>query len=257
MKKIKIRVLTGFPKEASLRTIDHLLSYQDDCVELSLGHNTMGPMTCNNDIEHAFAIAGMTQAALNAEKEGVDAIVIESMGDTGLIPCREAVNIPVVGFADTSVRIAQMLGRKFGMVTVGEWQGYAMERLLQSYGLLHRYNGFEALGVQPFFTDIAEEALEPKILQAIIKLIEKNSDTVILAGSYFIGKSNQLKDALTERGYRDIVIIDPFPLAIRFARVLVACGLLHSKKIYANPVHDTPIVGYPSVTTSPRANFIG
>lgn len=256
MKKVKIRVLTGFPKDvqAPLRIVDHLLPYQDNDVELDVGHNMMGPITCNNEIEHALAVAGMTQAALDAENQGVDAIVIESMGDTGLIPCREAVNIPVVGFADTSVRIAQMLGRKFGLVTVGVWQGYALERLLQSYGLLQQYIGFEALGVQPFFTDITEEELQPKLLRAIIKLIERNCDTVILAGSYFIGKSKQLNDALAECGYPDIVIVDPFPLAIRFARLLVACNLLQSKRIYANPVHDTPVIGYPSILTTPRKN---
>lgn len=250
---IKIRILTGFPKsdQQTFRVIEDLLPYQDAGVALSLSHNIMGPIACNNDIEHALGIAGMAQAAVFAAEEGVDAIVIESMGDSGLIPCREAVNIPVIGFADTAIRIAQMLGRKFGMVTVGKWQGFAMERLLQSYGLMHQYVTFEPLGVQPFFTDVSEDQVAEKLLAASIKLLEKEVDTIVLGGSYFIGKTPALIQRLEQNGYHDTVIIDPFPLAIRFARLLVENNLSHSKKIYANPSLNTPIYGYPSIPTIP------
>lgn len=250
---IKINVITGFPNDSQkpFRLLSDLMPYQDNGVEISLSHNSIGPISCNNDIEHALGIAGMAAEAIRAEEAGSDAIVIESMGDTGLIPCREAVTIPVIGFADTAIRVAQMLGRRFGIITVGAWQGFALERILQSYGLMHQYIGFEALGVQPFFTDVSEDELERRLLKASIKLMQNNVDTIVLGGSYFIGKSSQLIKALSENNYPDSVIIDPFPLAIRFARMLVECNLSHSKRIYANPIFNTNIQGYPSITRVP------
>ncbi len=129
---INIKILFPGPKhpEIQLRSLDDLLPYQDSGVKLHLGFNQIGPLHCQTSIEESLGRAGMAQQAVIAEAEGMDALVIESMGDTGLIECREAVCIPVVGLSDASLRIAPMLGRKFGIITAGAYHGYAIERLL-------------------------------------------------------------------------------------------------------------------------------
>lgn len=254
---IKIKIIFAGPcnPDKAFRKLDDLLSYQDLGVELYLGHNAIGPIHCQNDIEQAFASAGMAQAAILAEQEGMDAIVIESMGDTGLIQCREAVKIPVVGMSDSSLRVAQMLGRKFGVITAGSWHGYALERLMRTYNLTSQYVGFQSLDFQPFFIDASSEnQIEEKIISAITKLIEIDADTIILGGSYFLGKNKKLSDILNNKGYRNILIIDPLPMAIRFARMLVDSDLSHSKLIYANPKHATQVIGYPTIPNIPGVN---
>lgn len=251
---INIKIIFPGPKNSDqeLRTLSDLLPYQDVGVKLHFGHNDIGPLHCQSSIEESLARAGMAQQAMIAEEEGMDAIVIETMGDTGLIECREAVNIPVVGMSDVSLRIASMLGRKFGIVTAGSFHGYAIERLIRSYGLHGQYVGFQPLDLQPFFTDAAsEEQLHAKIAEAIVELIQLDADTVVLGGSYFLGKTKTLTKILSERGHEQIVLIDPFLLAIRAARMLVDAELSHSKIIYANPKHDTPLVGYPSMPKLP------
>src|SRR5690349_15129478 len=126
---IKIRVIFAGPDnpENQFRRLEDLLPYQDAGVTLSLSYNIFGPLHGQTDIEHSLARGGMAIAAIKAEKEGADAIVIESMGDTGLFECREAVKIPVIGMSDSTLRVAQMLGRKFGLITAGKWHGYALE----------------------------------------------------------------------------------------------------------------------------------
>lgn len=254
---IKIKVIFAGPSnpDKPFRGLNDLLPYQDIGVELHFGQNLMGPIHCQNSIEEALATAGMAQVAIMAEQEGMHAIVIESMGDTGLIQCREATKIPVIGMSDSSLRIAQMLGRKFGVITAGRWHGYALERLLKIYSLNSQFVGFQPLDMQPFFTDaVSEEKIEEKIVSSIIKLIQLGADTIILGGSYFLGKKERLSTILTNKGYHDILIIDPLPLAIRFARMLVDCELSHSKLIYANPKHATPVIGYPTITNTPGAS---
>lgn len=253
-KKINIRVITGFPNNPNqpFRVIEDLMMFQSPGVEISLSHNPIGPIHCQNDIQHALAIPGIALAALNAEQEGANAIVIESMGDTGLIPAREVVKIPVIGLSDSSIRVAQMLGRKFGVITAGVWHGYALERVMKSYGLENQYVGFSPLGLQPFFIDSpSRSAFEEKILNAAIELIQKDADTLIMGGSYFLGKSKALGELLFKAGYPDIVIIDPLPLAIHYAQMMVHAELSHSKVIYANPQQATPVLGYPLVEVTP------
>lgn len=252
--KIKIRVIFAGPDNPGnqFRQLADLLPYQDLGVELSLSYNTFGPIHGQTDIEHSLARAGMASAAIAAEKEGVDAIVIESMGDTGLFECREAVRIPVVGLSDSSLRVAQMLGRKFGIITAGQWHGYALERLIKSYDLFSQFAGFEALNLQPF-TDFADSNsnLNRAIVTAIDKLIQRDVDTIVFGGSYFIGRDNAISGLLSDEKYKDLVIIDPLPLAIRFARMLVDAKLSHSKRIYANPKHATQVLGYPLIPVTP------
>lgn len=252
---IKIKIIFAGPQNAEtpFRRLCDLLPYQSDGVEISLGFNSMGPIHCQSSIEEALACAGMAKAAINAQNEGANAIVIESMGDTGLIQCREATNIPVVGMSDCSFRIAQMLGRKFGVITAGTWHGYALERLIKSYGLCGQYVGFQSLNMQPFFTDAtSNDQLENNIISSIMKLIQlHDADTIVLGGSYFLGKSESLARLLTEEGYPNILIIDPLPLSINFARLLVDSKLLQNKAIYACPTHSTAVIGYPEITKTP------
>ncbi len=253
---IKIRVIFAgiFNPEQQFRKLTDLLPYQDMGFELSLSYNIAGPIHGQTDIEHSLARGTMVLQAIEAEKEGVDAIVIDSMGDTGLFECREAVNIPVVGMSDSSCRVAQMLGRKFGIITAGKWHGYALERLMRTYNIFSQFVGFEPLNVQPFtdFTD-SNDGLNQAILSAIDNLIEKDADTIILGGSYFIGRDNTISELLRGEKYKDLIIIDPLPLAIRFARMLASAGLSHSKRIYATPKYATPVIGYPMITTTPGA----
>lgn len=256
---MKIHVLFPGPKHLglSLRTVEDLLPYQDEGVELSIGYNEIGPQHCQTRIEEALAIAGMPQQAALAEERGVDAIVIESMGDTGLVECREAVNIPVVGMFDSAVRVATMLGHKFGMICAAAYHQYAFERLLKAYGLQSQFIGSEKLDMQPFFTDSeSDEKLNQGIVAAIEHLISRGADTVVLGGSYFMGKVPVLQMQLTQKGFSDIVLIDPLPTAIRCARMLVDAQLCHSKKVYANPVHDTPVFGYPSMPRLPGVKAV-
>jgi Asp/Glu/hydantoin racemase len=115
-----------------------------------------------------------------------------------------------------------------------------------------QYVGYQALNSQPFFTDAkSADKLNEAIIAAIDSLMSKGADTIVLGGSYFMGKDKVLAGLMTDKKYDGIVIVDPLPLAIRWARMLVESGLSHSKRIYANPTHNTPLVGYGSMTEIP------
>ena len=141
MIKIRCLVVGYTDKETPPRTLESLMPYQDAGVEISISSNSMGPRVCNNGLDNALGAGTIAYAAMQAEKEGVDAIVIESGGDSGLVACREAVSIPVVGLTECSVMVAQMLSRKFGLLGVREWHSYTMERLVNFYGHNNKYVG--------------------------------------------------------------------------------------------------------------------
>ena len=81
------------------------------------------------------------KAAMQAEQEGFDAVLITCFGDPMLYQIRQAVNIPVVGLGESSMLLASMMGHKFGVVTIGQGVIYEMEHNIEKYGLGHRYAG--------------------------------------------------------------------------------------------------------------------
>lgn len=56
--------------------------------------------------------------ALQAEAEGCDAFVIGHFQEPGLLECRAAVDIPVIGLGEATMLQACTLGRSFGLVTI-------------------------------------------------------------------------------------------------------------------------------------------
>jgi allantoin racemase len=79
------------------------------------------------------ALAG----AIEAERGGVDGIVLGHFQDAGLWELRSAVSIPVVGLGEASMLYACQLGFRFGLITIHpnfvDWheeqvRGYTLER---------------------------------------------------------------------------------------------------------------------------------
>ncbi|MDI7276270.1 MAG: aspartate/glutamate racemase family protein, partial [Anaerolineae bacterium] len=67
--------------------------------------------------DDAWAAPGVLSRAIEAEREGIDAVIIGCMDDPGLHAAREAVRIPVVGPAEASMHLAAMLAHRFSIIT--------------------------------------------------------------------------------------------------------------------------------------------
>lgn len=61
---------------------------------------------------------GYLEAAVRAERDGYDAVLIDAFPDYGLNAIKSALNIPVVGAGQATMTLATMLGRRFSIVTV-------------------------------------------------------------------------------------------------------------------------------------------
>jgi allantoin racemase len=80
-------------------------------------------------------------AALKAEQDGFDAVLITCFGDPFLYQIRQAVSIPVVSLGESSMLLASMMGSKFGIVTISPYNIFEQEHIIAKYGLSHRYVG--------------------------------------------------------------------------------------------------------------------
>lgn len=72
---------------------------------------------------------------MKAEKEGYDGVVIACFFDPSLWAARQLVKIPVVGIAETSMRLAGMMGSKFAVVTSDPGYVFELEENIKKYGM--------------------------------------------------------------------------------------------------------------------------
>jgi Asp/Glu/hydantoin racemase len=128
------------------------------------------------------------RSAVEAERQGYDAFVIGHFQEPGLIECRSAVDIPVVGLGEVTMLYACVLGRTFGLVTINPvfipWHRDQIVRL----GLAQRAVGVRAIDTQvatymgAFEDDVAYQQVKDDFRRQALPLVEAGAEVVIPAG---------------------------------------------------------------------------
>jgi len=116
---MKIRVIEPVTSEGlDETTVEEFSRVASPDTELSVVHLDQGPASIESRYEAALAAPDVVRKAIEAEKDGMDAVVSNCMDDPGVEAAREMVSIPVIGPAQTSMHIATMLGHRFSVVGV-------------------------------------------------------------------------------------------------------------------------------------------
>jgi len=220
----------------------------------------IGPASIESEFDEALSVPDTVRRAVEADRAGADAIVIDCMGDPGLAACREAVRIPVLGPCQTAVHFATMLGTRFSFVSVLERLRHMLDHIIGGYGLSSSYAGFESIDIPVLELSHGSEKVVKGIAEKALKAITADhAGAIVLGCTGFMGLADQVKEILRKQQL-DVPVIDAMPLTIRVADTIVKCGLSHSKRVYPYP-DKKDIAGYKigniwrsEVATSPQAH---
>lgn len=94
---------------------------------------------------HHLAAGEIFHAVVQAERDGFDGALIACFHDPMLWEARQAVDIPVVGFGESSLVLAAMMGRKFGVVTISPYSIHDTEENIVKYGFMDRCVGVRCI----------------------------------------------------------------------------------------------------------------
>ncbi|MFV3073559.1 aspartate/glutamate racemase family protein [Niveispirillum fermenti] len=241
-RKFDIRLITPVTTTGirDLAEIAHLES-----ADLGFSHSMIdiGPPSIESEFDDALAVPGTLAKALQAEREGVDAIVIDCMADPGLKPVRELVKVPVLGPSETCMHLASMLGHRFSIVTVLESVRPLLGNLARAYGVADRLASLEVVDIPVLELHARlEEVQEALAEKALLAVRHQHADVIVLGCTGFLGCADRISRRLLAEGY-DIPVIDPIPATVLMAAGMVRAGLRHSKKAYATPVIK-PLIGF-------------
>jgi len=207
-------------------------------------HARFGTHSLESNSDEAYNAPFILEQVVRANREGMDAIVIDCACDPILDAAREVSTIPVVGPRKAALHLALTLGTKFTIVTV---QGPSLVKCMES-GV--RREGLDAFcaSVRYLKMPVLDIAKRPEEAQAELlavcrqAVLEDDADVIVL-GCTGLSHEVDLKPIMTEVG---VPVLDPFVVAVRTAAMLVDAGISHSKVAYPLPPKK-PIVEDPSL----------
>ena len=241
---MKIRLVRAVTtKEFDARWLDELSAVARPDTDLSVVCLDKGPASIESNYEDALAVPDTVEKIVQAEKDGMDAVISYCMLDPGVEAAREMVCIPVIGPAETSMHIAAMLGHRFSVVTV-------LDRLLPAFddraaeaGVERQLASVRSVDIPVLELHDRRRAVSAIVEQSVRAVREDGAHLIIFGCTGMAGMAKDVEEGLRREGIADVPVIDPAILALKIAEALADMGLSHSKRTYPAPP-EKEIVGY-------------
>jgi len=246
-----IRIVTPIVTKGFRKT-DDFKALEDGGIEISHVGIDRGPGSIECELDEALAIPDTVAKIIEAEQDGIDAVVIDCMGDPGLKAGRECVSMPVFGPAETSMHLASMLGHRFTVLTVLERLRPFFETLAMTYGVGGNMASVRAVDVPVLELEEDLERVSTLLTeQGRLAVVEDHADVLIFGCTGMLGCAEAVREGLLAQGI-DVPVIDPVPATVQIAAGIVRAGLAHSKRTYGMPPVKA-IVGYDLKLARPPA----
>jgi allantoin racemase len=177
--------------------------------------------------------AYIAEAGLSAEEDGYDAVVMDTVSDSGLQVLRSRLNIPVIGPGQVAFHLAGILGQRFSVVTMWDKWLFFYKKLFREYGLQEIVASVRSVNIPPDVEALLEgkeDEVFAKLTDAGMKAIEEDGADVIVLGSTTM---HQAAGHMAE--HLPCPVINPGPAAVKIAETIVELGLTHSKVAFPTP----------------------
>lgn len=196
-----------------------------------------GPESIESFYDEYLAIPGILEQIILDET--ADAFVIACWGDPGLEAAREVTSRPVVGIAEASLYIANMVAAKWSVVTTLHRVREMVEQTIQRVGLRDRCASVRTTPLAVLTTERDRDRTFDVLLHASqLAIAEDGAEAICLGCAGMSGLAERLEEHL------GIPVIDAVAAAVKLAESLVSLGKTTSKQLtYRAPEHKA-IPGY-------------
>lgn len=161
--------------------------------------------------------ADIAQRIVRAERAGFDAAIIGVMQDPGLELARSLCDMPVIGYGETSMHTACMLGEQFSWIAINPPMTTVLGRLIRAQGYGHRAGPTSIMdcGYPALTNAVAGDPDEflTAFLAAARRAVAAGSD-VLLPGQTIIA------ELLWRAGIHEVdgaLVLDPRPYLVSLA----------------------------------------
>jgi allantoin racemase len=241
---MKIRVIVPvITKEFEAMTLEEFSAAARPDTEVSVVSLDKGPASIESAYEEALAVPDVVAKIVQAENDGVGAVISDCMGDPGVEEAREMVSIPVIGPAETSMHIAAVLGHRFSVVTVLDRLIPAVHHRALSTGTVGQLASVRSVNIPVLELDDHAKLLRALVNESVKAVREDGAHVIIFGCTGMAGLAKDVEEGLKRQGIADVPVIDPAILALKVAEALADMGLSHSKRTYPAPP-EKEVIGY-------------
>jgi allantoin racemase len=184
-----------------------------------------GPETIEQPLDELLAGPAILEEVVRAEKDGVDAVIVDCALDPSLPALREAVDIPVVGAGQAAFALAITLGDSFSILSPLKSLVSAYHRRIREYGLNFALASVRCLDFE--IMDLLSDRASKAFVREGKAAIQEDGAEVIVLGC--TGMSPAIPKLQVQF---DVPVIDPAATAILTAQMIVNLGITHSKICY-------------------------
>lgn len=211
----------------------------------------MGPQTIENYYDDYMAIPGILKEIIK-HKDEYDAFIIACWGDPGIEAAREITDKPVVGIAEASMYVCNMIAAKWAVATVlhriKDFVQKAVKKTGFGIGSTERCIGVYTTDLSVADTEELRDAACNTLEDAARKAIADGAEAIALGCAGMAGLDVELEARL------GIPVIDSVRAAVQMAESLVRLGKRTSKVMTFRQPEAKPLKGYDSIYQSVQAN---
>jgi allantoin racemase len=232
---MRIKVIVPFPLDeegVALRRAGIPAELLPGDVELDFVPVRNGPKTADSIYDVFLMDMFIFEAGLGAQREGFDAVCIDTVSDSGMKPLRSRLDIPVVGPGQVACHVAAMLGERFSFIaTWSRWEPI-YRKIVHDYRLDHLLASVRSPGIKPDLANLITKPEEtfPALLEESRRAIDEDGAGVIVLASTTMWQAH---DYLQEQ--LPVPVINPGVWAVKLAELFVRTGKSHSKADYPSP----------------------
>jgi Asp/Glu/hydantoin racemase len=205
----------------------HLRSVVDPGVEVEVHGTRKGGLGEQFRVFQAIDMPDIIENVLKCKaakgEQRYDAFVSLNSTDPALVEAREVLDIPVLGFLETTALMSCMMGKTFSLITPNPKFALSFEQKLKLYGLTERLTSIEAMNIhnltdyrQGFIDPAAHQRIMTEFDQAAQRAVAKGAEVLIPCGSHAVLQAR--------RGLREIdgaLIVDGLAMLMKMAETMV------------------------------------
>ncbi len=198
---MRLRVITPITTHG-FASVDGFLDIIRPDTELSHVELDHGPASIESDFDEMLATPDTVAKIIEAERDGMDAVIINCMGDPGMQAGREVVSIPVIGPCEATMHVASMLGHTFSVITVMKSLRPSFENRAKIYGVRDKLASVRAVEIPVLELEDDRDRLVQMLADEAQAAVEQDGAHVMIFGcTGMLGAAAAVERELEERGF--------------------------------------------------------
>jgi allantoin racemase len=237
---IRIKVINGNTYEPMTRGIDESAqTARFPTTEVVTTQPKSGPESIEAYYDEYLAIPGILEEIILSAGD-YDAFVVACWGDPGVEAARELTTKPVIGIAEASMYVANMVAARWGVVTTLHRSLDMIEKTIHKTGFSHRCVSIRTTGLSVVETETARQAtLDALEAAGRIAIAQDKVEALCLGCAGMSGLDKDLEQRL------EIPVIDAVAAAVKMAEAIVGLQKQTSKALTYKAPEMKQIKGYP------------